>query len=1407
MKNTIKKANELFIKKEFLKALRMYLDIRDKMPGLSNVLNFSISLCQKRLGLQPGNQKIINNSSGMRNINVRFYPDYTSTNPYQRLLYSDDAEEVIIRPGSLSEATADIDSESYRKTIFHLHWISFVLAGASNIDDARKLSNDFLEDVRVFLEKGGSLVWTIHNLVEHDSKYREIEIELRQGLAALAERVHIHSYSSIDSVEKEYSLPREKLAIIPHGNYCGYYPNYVNREISRTYLGIKENDITFLFLGQIRPYKGFETLIRAFSQLRRYNSSLRLVVAGKVVHPYSTAQVSKTLSAYSGVQAYLHEIPDHELQYFFNAADAVVLPYKSILTSGSAALAVTFGVPVIGPNVPAISEIVSNENLQYLYEQDDSYELLKNALNKFLSATDNQREQVRLATTALAKPGTWLGAVNVLFESQIKSEAYEKQFRVRSKLFHTFSAIIKCDVYEDKQKIHAENKIGILILNYDSSEDTLDLLESIKLLNRPDILVVIVDNHSPEESIESLINTFSVPVIIRTDRNLGYAAGNNIGIKYLQEIGVMYTWILNPDTVVQANTLNNLIEGAVSNPEVTAWGSVITYYDRPDIVWYGGGFIQAGTNISVGHMYAGKSISLIPQGIYDVDYVTGASIFCRTEVFDKFGLLPEFYFLYFEETDWCYQIRSSGGRLCVNSASVLTHKKRSESFNLPTPYYFYYFIRSAIIFRSRISNSNVDKHVTELNVTFIAPWLNKIKRVNQRAYDYFLELSEAAISDGVAGRLGWHQIPPFLESSENLDSYKAQLTTLEAQYKGYIEGVRDRFINGWCVNLNNPNMRLTVEIYSGGSLVARGCADRYRPDVLKAGYLSAYCGFSFAVPLSCCDGQSANYELRVMGDSQIIFNKTLKMDMQKYPMVPTQNNSLNSLYKWLFLERELSLCPLANRNSQLLALVEKSKSSISMAIDKVIDKLVSIIMPVHNRESVILVALESIKEQTYTNWELCVCDDGSTDSTVIKIKQWAIENNFEKRLKITTLSKNCGVSVARNEALKSSSGDYIFYLDSDNAWDPEFLMVMTTALREVGDDGCAYCGDRIVQHYSIGRSEVISLRLGPLNRTLIQNKNYIDLNVFCHHRSMYFRKGGFSESMRRLVDWELIIRYIADSPVLFVPAILATYNLDACKNQITRSEDYSKNLSILKSIVKNQEDINCKQFEVNLDATQSASSCLIMLMKDEGYSDSIWPSSNTWRDSNLSFDEAYQFYLLHDDGKVSEQTQYTQAAFGKNEKLCEVLERAYTAYDHVRILCVQSSATPRFDWRLVCSEIENANNELDAILSTRHIRGSSIDKYKSIVYKNSSREFDLDIAPYDMTFSEIEPLKDFYNELKVEAARPFCYFITSNGVRSILNSKEKIEKISNKKLTDEALLALLNKVAYSPRFIVHDLDS
>jgi len=284
-------------------------------------------------------------------------------------------------------------------------------------------------------------------------------------------------------------------------------------------------------------------------------------------------------------------------------------------------------------------------------------------------------------------------------------------------------------------------KVYIILLNYNGWKDTIECLESILKNNYDNYQIIVVDNDSPNKSMGYIINWaegkqevvydensqlkhLSQPheqkplnyvfytkeealnggdkekdsklnnpiVFIQSGENGGFAAGNNIGIKYaLAKDDFEYVWLLNNDTVIEKDSLTTLL---LNTNQTTVFGSLIKYYDTFEVNSFGVFYKN----------YRFKNNIKIPKNSsceLDVWAIHGASMLISKKTFKDIGLIHEKYFLYLEETDYCRKAASKGFKLKVNSSSVIYHKegKSTNSMNyekivMINSNYFYFINRN-----------------------------------------------------------------------------------------------------------------------------------------------------------------------------------------------------------------------------------------------------------------------------------------------------------------------------------------------------------------------------------------------------------------------------------------------------------------------------------------------------------------------------------------------------------------------------------------------------------------------------------------------------------------------------------------------------------------------------------------
>jgi len=219
--------------------------------------------------------------------------------------------------------------------------------------------------------------------------------------------------------------------------------------------------------------------------------------------------------------------------------------------------------------------------------------------------------------------------------------------------------------------------------------------------------------------------------------------------------------------------------------------------------------------------------------------------------------------------------------------------------------------------------------------------------------------------------------------------------------------------------------------------------------------------------------------------------------------------------------------------------------------------LVSIVMPTRNRADLIGRAIASILRQTHQCFELIVVDDGSTDGTCDVVSGFD-----DTRIKYVHKSESPGVSSSRNVGLSLASGEWAFFLDSDNYWRENFLETMLRfAQKESISAG--YCGASIFDD-SDERGKAI---YADFDFESCLKENFIDLNCFFFRYVGEFREFRFNEDLRRLVDWEFIMRIACRTRVKGAPFIGVDY-YDGARDRITNStySDVSELNDLMKTI-------------------------------------------------------------------------------------------------------------------------------------------------------------------------------------------------------------------------------------------------
>ena len=216
--------------------------------------------------------------------------------------------------------------------------------------------------------------------------------------------------------------------------------------------------------------------------------------------------------------------------------------------------------------------------------------------------------------------------------------------------------------------------VSIVVLNWNGKQLTLDCVDSLLALNYENVSIIVVDNHSSDDSVDAVRQRYGDGVtLIENDANLGFAGGNNVGVRHALDRGADAVLLLNNDTIVSAGLLDALVAGLGDDDAIGIVGPKIYYAEPPDQIWFAGGevFLSRGTarHIGIREHDSGQY-----QQAHDVDYVTGCALLARREVFEKVGFLDEGYLAYYEDTDFCMRARRAGYRVRYIPEGVLWHR-------------------------------------------------------------------------------------------------------------------------------------------------------------------------------------------------------------------------------------------------------------------------------------------------------------------------------------------------------------------------------------------------------------------------------------------------------------------------------------------------------------------------------------------------------------------------------------------------------------------------------------------------------------------------------------------------------------------------------------------------------------
>lgn len=240
---------------------------------------------------------------------------------------------------------------------------------------------------------------------------------------------------------------------------------------------------------------------------------------------------------------------------------------------------------------------------------------------------------------------------------------------------------------------------SIITVNFNQPEVTIAFLNSVKAHTQADAVeVILIDNGSRENHELAYKSVYPGLIYIRSEINLGFAGGNNLGVKVAKGDFLLF---LNNDTEIDENLVESLKEEFVLHPEIGMLSPLILYFDQPETIQYAG-FTEMNYMTCRNRGIGNKEQD---EGQYNLDsratgYCHGAAMMCRKNDLESVGLMAEQFFLYYEELDWCERFKRAGKAIWFTGKTKIYHKE-SISVGKESSIKTYFMTRNRMLFIRR----------------------------------------------------------------------------------------------------------------------------------------------------------------------------------------------------------------------------------------------------------------------------------------------------------------------------------------------------------------------------------------------------------------------------------------------------------------------------------------------------------------------------------------------------------------------------------------------------------------------------------------------------------------------------------------------------------------------------------
>lgn len=778
------------------------------------------------------------------------------------------------------------------------------------------------------------------------------------------------------------------------------------------------------------------------------------------------------------------------------------------------------GIPVIGLDFGAVGERLRRTSAGWLVE--------KPTAEAVIEEIGRISKNPALQQTAIKNVLSWQSGTALQATASHMALAYEDIYeKIGTTGLHDKDAFSSAQDPADKQEY--SKGVSIIILTHNGAGHLERLLDTFSRTNtHHPVELIIIDHGSTDNTAEVVAGHESKLEIrhINRHQNYSFSSSCNFGAALATHPNLLF---LNNDIIYTSDMLPHAL-AKLNDPSIGAIG--VRLDDDPESlppgkepgVQHAG--IQFKWNEKRGYHQPEQirhpsikdfQASQQNQNANPFPAVTAACLLCRKSDFEQLAGFSEEYDYGLEDMDFCLRLGRDLKKKCwcINGMS-LQHVDGATR---------------------RLGDKKVRSELIE----------NNHKIFKKKWDNYIREMSGKHVSKQKAATATTLLVP---ESEPALTK-----TELAGEPELALQGAilpntqSETVVHGWLAKLGDHTPRAAILRIDNQHSFELNC-NLFRKELKKKNINAARHGFEFIVPISLADGKPHRLEL---------------IDQQTQVVVTTASQTWRIHRKFAdfsgFLAHSLTMpmlsAPFRDADRLCLDHMDRLADLLLSVSDTLADPpKVSIIMPAFNRAGIIRDSILSALNQYYTNLELLVVDDGSTDGTGQVLSVFK-----DPRLKVLRNDRNRGQCYSLNRAIAEAQGEYIAYLDSDNTWDARYVAAMVGAFAKLPAADALYCG----QYLFRGADTPFAVRFGALNRSLLVNRNYIDRNAFIHKKAVHDGLGGYDVALARYVDWDFIIRTSEKYTLYSVPVVLSMYYYDLAANTMTNDDRHIRDLDVIRA--------------------------------------------------------------------------------------------------------------------------------------------------------------------------------------------------------------------------------------------------